>query len=706
MTDHSEYMNQSIQMKRQAQPRKPARRGWVRALVLGLAWALALAVQSSAQELSNDSLTLRLGISPEGIPIIKEAVWLDSGKVAFRDMGTPNGLDDWAPAALLPPASAVPTDWEVSEGESMTTAEATRELANKMSLTWIVELPKHGELFRLHMRLTNGGKKARAVEWFPGWAASWNVGGQSQWARWWESLKFDRTEQALSNSRTIRLGSRLHSSDDAGDGVNPYWVVGGEMNRIYFGLQWSGGWSATLRGLDNGFTYSVGLPPAETQLVLNRRETIEGPALLVMPVADADEAESRGLWMRHRYNLGRTLYGGPRASFPLIYNSWYAIRQMLNADFLSRQVATMTPYAFDAFVLDAGWFMEGRWKPDPDKFPGGEMTDTLAALKANGIKPGLWSTPQYVSDNNNAFALTLEDPPLENRFLSGYLLDLSQAGFSEYLENHVQGLRSKYSVDYWKYDQPFFTEVSRSGEMKNVVGFQSALQNVRLTNPDLTIENCLNGGRMINDFTLLATQTSWLNDYGRSGFPDPQVNIRSALNALESVFPWAALRFTIRMDTLDPDDDEMARLCCRSAMIGMWGLSTDLSQIGERQQKVILQEVANYRRLNPLKFSCVYDLRLPSDDAEAVGVTFYSSKRYRAGVLLYRWEREGAFDEHVTLARLKPELTYHVVDVDTGAEFTASGSDLIRNGVNVSFGSQRLSAMLFIETVTPTATAK
>jgi hypothetical protein len=37
--------------------------------------------------------------------------------------------------------------------------------------------------------------------------------------------------------------------------------------------------------------------------------------------------------------------------------------------------------------------------------------------------------------------------------------------------------------------------------------------------------------------------------------------------------------------------------------------------------------------------------------------------------------------------------------VDTGTEITTSGSDLISNGVAVAFGSNRLSAVLFVEKV-------
>src|SRR5438552_3570879 len=84
------------------------------------------------------------------------------------------------------PQTATPT-WSISETDDFTTAEATCELANKLLMTWIVELPKEGQLFRLHVRLTNTGKRAQVVESFPSWLASWDVAGQSQWTRWWKS---------------------------------------------------------------------------------------------------------------------------------------------------------------------------------------------------------------------------------------------------------------------------------------------------------------------------------------------------------------------------------------------------------------------------------------------------------------------------------------------------------------------------------------
>lgn len=670
--------------------------------VLSLACLLvvvsAASAQETSQELSNDTLRLRLAVTPEGIPVIQEAQWTATGETAFRDLGTPGGFGTWLPDALIPAPGQNPLPaWIVTEGEDFTTAEATCDLARKLRITFVVELPRQGRLIRLHIRLTNRGKKSQPVESFPAWAGNWSLDGQSAWARWWDSLQYNPNQQSLTPDAKIRLGSTLHSSDEMDGGVNPYWIVGSQGSRIYFGLQWCGGWSAKLQGVDNGFSFSASLPSDETQLVLNGGETVDGPVLMVTPVIATDDADSRALWMRERLALGQKLFGGPPPSYQLTYNSWYAIRQQVDDNFLNSQIAAMAPYDFDAFVVDAGWFPRGRWKPDPAKFAPGEMAQMLASLKANGVKAGLWSSPQYAIDSDTVSGLQIEQPTVFSKYFGGYLVDLSTQSYSEFLTTHVQTLRGKYSVDYWKYDQAVFAEQTRAGAFRNVIGFQNALRSVRNDNPDLFIENCQLGGRMINEFTLLLTQTSWLKDAGINGLEHARGNISDALNAMEFIFPWAALRFTNNLETMDPNDDELTRLYCRSAMAGAWGISTDLTQLSERQRMVIVKEIENYRRLNRSKYSCTYDLYQPGDATDSAGVTFYAGRRLRASALVYRWQRTGEFDQHVALPKLKPWAFYRVIDVDAGTEVTANGADLIANGVTVHFDAQRLSALLLIE---------
>lgn len=76
----------------------------------GLIVMLAMAAQ--AQELSNGTLSLRLNVTPEGVPVIEEGVWQSTGATVFRDMGTPEGLRAWLPAPLTPGSPGSHTDME------------------------------------------------------------------------------------------------------------------------------------------------------------------------------------------------------------------------------------------------------------------------------------------------------------------------------------------------------------------------------------------------------------------------------------------------------------------------------------------------------------------------------------------------------------------------------------------------------------------
>jgi len=78
-------------------------------------------------------------------------------------------------------------------------------------------------------------------------------------------------------------------------------------------------------------------------------------------------------------------------------------------------------------------------------------------------------------------------------------------------------------------------------------------------------------------------------------------------------------------------------------------------------------------------------------------VTFYDARRKRAAVLLYRWDGKGAFDQQIKVARLRPASSYQITDVDTGIITATSAEDLLKDGVTIQFGPDRLSALVFIE---------
>lgn len=704
-------MNQAVAVptpsKRFTQSLRFSARFFTRSIFMALlafaGFSLA-ALPAEAADLQNKIIKLTLGFTPSGVPVIEQGVWKKTGQPVFTDNLASDTLDEWVPEKFIP-AELPPIDWQFSESYNFVRAEASRDLLNGLRLVWIVELARTSPMFRLKMRVENTNSQSIGIKWFPTWNANWQMGNQAESLKWWNALSYAPNEKDVRSDGKVTLGSHLHSSDNVFEGEMPYWMVGGKDQSTFFALEWCGGWEARLRAGNGIFSFVVRLPQEDTQLQLAAGKSIEGPILWVTPTLAGSEALHRRDWMYHRRVMSRRLYHVPPPSFPLNYNNYYATFSELDGSFVERQVGAMDSYGFDNFILDFGWAKGvGDWQADTAKFPQSQFEDLLAIEQEKGANVGLWTCPHLIARDSppeNFATATIDDSNIFNRRVDAYLLDLAGSDFTTLLRKHVTDLRLRYQMNWWKYDQFIFFEDTESGLMKNVVAFQDALRVVRRENPTLAIENCMNGGRMINELTALTSQAMWLRDSSDTGLEHAKLNIETTLGAVEFLFPWLAYHFTNNFDQMNPDDDELTRYYCRSAMAGTWGISSDLSAVSERQRRIILKEIKHYKQLNTLKLNYLYDIEQPAEDRPAAGITFYDWKQQRAGLLLYRWNRTGAFTHHLNLRLIKPEKLYKICDVDARTETLVSGEDLLSKGFDLEFAANRLSALLFIEPVSP-----
>ena len=664
-------------------------------LILGCSFYLFLFTSANAAELSNGVVKLELGTSPGGIPVIVSGSWVQTGESFLTDDGSIREMQSWIPAELVK-AESIPSNWTIKQGRTFLHAEASRELINGLKMTWVVDLLMQGSLFQLYVKISNQGTDDQIIDWFPSWVASWNFSVPIEHLRWWESLSFKPNDETADGK--YKLGSRLHSSDALEDGVYPYWVVKTATNRYFFGIEWCGGWEAKMKKSGANLSFAVRLPGDETQLTLDAGETISGPILSVTPTLEADEAADRWEWMAQRSRIARILYRRANKTFPLNYNPWFAIGFDVNADFLHRQIEAMSPYKFDNFIFDAGWYETvGDWEPNSAKFQPGEFEDMITRIKEQGAKVGIWSCPQYITVDGD-MPPQVDVPNHFESFIDGFLLDLADSNYKSILSHHIAMLKNRYSIDWWKYDQPLFVANSRAGTMKNVIAFQDALKSVSRVNPNLTIEGCLNGGRMINELTALTSNTLWLRDGQSNGLSQIRRNIEVNLGALEFLFPWQAYSWTNNLSDLE-SDDEMLKYYCRSAMIGVWGISADLSKIEESQQNLILKEIERYRTLNDIKSAYTYEMHNPVSGDDIASIVYYNESQQRAGALVYRWDSNGAITPHIRFSRLNPDSYYLVRDVDRGKKVRITGKELMEEGYNVKFTETRLSAIIFVEPI-------
>lgn len=668
--------------------------------------AVLAATHAMAQDMTieNGVFALDLSVSDDGIPYVAAGTWHGARTPVFRHTGPPPGIEAWAPEGLWAGDAGEPV-WRRIEGGAFPGAEASRRLKRGLNMTWRVELVPETALFRVQVQLANNGSEPVAVPWYPAWDACWKVAGLEEKVFWWSALSFVERSTELSENRPVVLGSRLHSSDNRPDGQNPYWMFRGRNGRLFFGIEWCGGWRATLQRQGGGIHVNVKLPPEETQLVLAPGERIAGPVLVIAVTRQAEEREARRDWMQYRVRMAEALYNQPGPWYPFAYNNWYTTRFDLDTAFLERQIEAMDAFGLDTFIIDAGWYKAvGDWTPDPDKFKPGELEAILKRVNDKGVIPGIWSCPQFIKAEKDKLPPEVDQPGFYRKFIDGWLVDYVQrAGgggtdFTVFLLEHVRRLRERYHAGWWKYDQDFFTAETRHGVMKNVAAFQHALVTVRNANPDLYIENCQSGGRMINELTVLATQNQWIRDGGDTGLKHAESNFREALGALGFLPPWTVNRWTNNIDRNEAADTEFTRMYCRSAMSGTWGIVADLPRIEPRQRDVVIEEVKHYRRLNELKSDCRYDIHPEDLRAPASGIVYYSGDGRRAGLLMLRNRREQeAFVFHVALAGLAANAKVRVDDVDLEAVAEEDSDRLRAEGLDVAFNKERMSALVFID---------
>lgn len=607
------------------------------------------AVQSaSIAELNNECIQVELALNGQLVPYIAKCRWVDDNSVAFQDAGDASS-DFWACLDFGPLPEAVETRAEeLPLGQRVT---ISRALASDLVMSWVVELPRDSSTLRLHTRLHHGGDTPVSVPWFPIWGLQWQLPGANR-LKWWKALSFEPVEQALGGEVSVTLGSRLHSSDTRdSDGVNPYWCVAHDGGRVYFALEWCGGWEAAVRGSADTFGFTARLPENETQLVLQPGETIDGPVLCVTPTRGASEAECRREWMLQRAQFAHEYYGGPAPEYFFTYNHWYTTRFDLTGRFLRRQARMASQYGFDFFLVDAGWYEGmGKWRADPKKFKPGELEDILADVAAEGIPTGIWTCPQFVSDGDSP---AVDQPGVYEKFIDGHLLDLAGSDFPAFLTDHVERLRAHFGISWWKYDQLFFAPETRAGVMRNVLAFQDAISAVRKANSDLYIENCQSGGRMINEFTVLITQNQWIRDGGRNGLEHARSNFKEALGAIEFMPPWSVNRWTNNPGQMKHVNSELMRYYCRSAMAGTWGLVADLADIGHSRKKIIKEEITNYRQFSEMKSDYLYEVVYPQNGADFAAVTYFAADGSQAAALVLRWDAKGQFTARIPVPHLR-----------------------------------------------------
>jgi alpha-galactosidase len=174
------------------------------------------------------------------------------------------------------------------------------------------------------------------------------------------------------------------------------------------------------------------------------------------------------------------------------------------------------------YCVDAGWFGAGNWWNDagdwreaPGHFTGGLIT-VIDAIRAKGMRPGIWLEPEAVGPAAQSTA-HLPEAAFFQRFgrrvseTGHFQLDFRHPAARAHLDEAVDRLVAEYGIEFFKLDynvnSGVGTDVDAEGPGAGLLGhtraFRDWLREAQSRHPEVLFESCSSGG-MRMDYHLLS----------------------------------------------------------------------------------------------------------------------------------------------------------------------------------------------------------
>jgi alpha-galactosidase len=227
-------------------------------------------------------------------------------------------------------------------------------------------------------------------------------------------------------------------------------------------------------------------------------------------------------------------------------------------------------------------------------------------------------------------------------------------------------------------------------------GYYARYEALRRAHPDLLLELCNDGGRMV-DFGSAAH-----GDYfSITDTYDPLSNRRAFYDA-SYLLPPAMLESYVA--AVPSPALGNFRYMLRSGMLGWFSLMQDASQWNAAQRAAARAEFAVYKsKLRPLIRSAdLYHVSARPDGVHWDGIEYFVPAEGRGVLYAFRGSHPGEPTHRFALQGLRPEARYRLHFQDQGAagDRTEAGSALMDHGLTVSLSDPLSSELVFFRDTT------
>jgi alpha-galactosidase len=505
---------------------------------------------------------------------------------------------------------------------------------------------------------------------------------------------FTLQQRSLADGEGMTLGGAGRSSEQ----TVPWFAVDGAQDEFYAALMWSGAWTIDLNRTGAGISVSAGLGPMSTDL----QGSIEGAHMLFGAVRGALPQATRA--------LQAYVVDGLRSARPInplvTYNTWYAYLTRFDSGTLRGEMSSAAALGAELFVVDAGWYAGsndggpadftpglGSWRPDSARFPDGlrPLADYAHSL---GMRFGIWIEPERVSDSlvgrNGIEESWLAAQDGDHGSANSAQICLAADAARTWILGWLTALIDDVQPDYLKWDNNLWVNCNREGHghgsedgnFAHVNALYGILAALRDRYPNLLIENVSGGGNRLDFGMLRYTDVAWMDDR-----TTPSRHVRHDIQGLSVVFPPAyLLSFLTHYESEPLHDAPDMQLYIRSRMASALGLCFRSGDLSDSDSETIVREVDIYKGIRPAIASASATLLTPQaamEDGPPWDVLQETAQGGGQVIVSAFQSDEGVERINVKPTGLAPDVDYDVESVDAGPLGTASGADLMGNGIDI-----------------------
>ncbi len=348
-------------------------------------------------------------------------------------------------------------------------------------------------------------------------------------ALWVHNFTWDHPDLAFwTQVDMLDLGEKTEfSTGPFGDGAAWFALRGtSDGAGLFGGWEWSGTGTVSIladRRKPGLVTLSAGLADGHFSHILGPGESVTAPAGFLGLYSGGWDGAAQATRRLVDHYIAPPL---PDPTFPWVgFDTWgYGLG--IDQNLVNGLIDRAADLGVETFTLDAGWMQRiGDWTPRAGAFDDG-IASLVNHAHARGLRFGIWMAFGVADPASDVVLLhpdwvaTDDGEPIPGDFGS-VALCLANPDVQAWVISEIDRIVRDYGVDWLLHDfgviaacrNPAHGHQAGDGEWATTAGYYAILDEVRRRHPNLVIENCWNGGNMLDFGMVRRHDTSNTSDY-------------------------------------------------------------------------------------------------------------------------------------------------------------------------------------------------